>query len=124
MKLVVNGATVKMYLDGLFGAQVPFPFKTGLTLGFGAYVDEAANVVRATFDNALILGGSAPTAGKFSGVTVQSGNVTITWAGPGVLQSIDALGTGTWQNVTPAPVGTSLTVPANQAAARYYRLRL
>ena len=124
MKLVVNGATVKMYLDGLFGAQVPFPFKTGLTLGFGAYVDEAANVVRATFDNALILGGSAPTAGKFSGVTVQSGNVTITWAGPGVLQSIDALGTGTWQNVTPAPVGTSLTVPANQAAARYYRLKL
>lgn len=124
LKLVANGATVKLFLDDVFGVAVPFPFATGLTLGFGGYVDETGNVIRTTFDNAKITGGAVPTAGRFTGVTVQGGNVVITWAGLGTLQSTDALGPVNWTNVTPAPAGNSLSVPVNQAAQKFYRLSL
>jgi hypothetical protein len=123
LKMVANGATVKLFLDGVFGVEVPFPSATGLTFGFGAYTDEAGNVVRGTFDNAKISGGSAPTTGRFSGATVQGGNVVITWTGGGVLQSTDSIAPATWKDVSPAPTGNSLSVPSGAAATRFYRLR-
>ncbi len=124
IKIVANGSTVKMFLDGVFGAEIPFAFSQGLTFGFGAYVDETGNVVRATFDNALITGGSAPTAGRFSSASVQNGNVSISWTGAGVLQSADSLTPADWKDVTPSPAGNSLTVaPSATAPARFYRLR-
>ncbi|MSU62038.1 MAG: hypothetical protein EXS31_06530 [Pedosphaera sp.] len=123
MKLVANGSTVKLFLDGVFGAEVPFPFAQGLTLGFGAYSDEGNNVVRGTFDNARITGGAAPTTGRFTGASVQGGNVVINWTGGGVLQSTGALSPANWQDVTPAPAGNSLTVPVSASDRSFYRLR-
>ena len=123
VKLVANGATVKLFVDDIFGAEVPFPFSTGLSVGFGASSDENLNRVVAFFDNAKIKGGSVPTVGRFTGLSVQGANVVISWAGPGVLQSIGKLG-DVWKDVTPLPVGTSITVPASADASQFYRLKL
>ena len=48
---------MKLYLDDVFGVEVPFPFASGLSVGFGAYVDETGNVVRGHFDNARVVTG-------------------------------------------------------------------
>lgn len=120
---MANGATVKLFVDDTFGAEVPFPFSTGLSVGFGASTDENLNGVVAFFDNAKIKGGSVPTVGRFTGLSVQGANVVISWAGPGVLQSIGKLG-DVWKDVTPPPVGTSITVPASADVSQFYRLKL
>ena len=123
MKLVANGATVKLFVDGIFGAEVPFAFSTGLSFGFGAYVDETANVVRGEFDNALITGGATAVPPKLS-VSQQGENIVITWTGSGVLESNGALGSTGWTDVSPAPVGNSLTLPPeSQGQVQFYRLR-
>ncbi len=122
MKIVVNGTTAKLYLDGVFGAEVPFAFSQGLSFGFGAYVAAATDVVRSQWDNALVLGGAAAVAPELT-ASLQDGNVVITWTGDGVLQSKTSLN-GTWTDVTPAPTGKSLTIPAaNLTGSQYYRLR-
>lgn len=121
LKLVANGATVKLYLDDVYGAEVPFPFASGLTFGFGAYADEAANVVKATFDNARILGGEDLSVPDQLTARIQGGNVVVTWVGTGRLQQSSALGAGAaWADVTPAPTGNTYTTPAN-ASPKFYR---
>jgi hypothetical protein len=123
LKLVANGASVKLYVDGIFGADVPFAFGTGLTFGFGAYVDETGNVVKAQFDNALITGGAAVIVEPSVLTATQSadGSVVISWTGTGTLQSSDDL--KTFSDVTPAPTGKSLSLPAGSLAAqKFYRL--
>ena len=121
MKMVANGSTVKLYVDDVLGAEVAFPFSQGLTFGFGAYVQQATNVVRGYFDNAKISGGSAPTPPKLT-ATVAGANVDISWTGDGTLQSTDSLVPANWQNVTPAPTSKSITAPAG-GGTRFYRLR-
>ena len=122
MKLVANGSTVKLFLDDVFGAEVPFPFAQQLTFGLGAYADETGNVVRGYFDNAKISGGSAPTPPRLA-ASRQGANVIISWTGTGALQEADALASPiNWSNVTPAPAGNSYTVPSG-ATSRFYRLR-
>lgn len=122
MRLVANGTTVKLYLDDVFGAEVPFPFSQGLTLGFGAYVDEAGNVVRGHFDNARILGGEDLTPPARLSASVQGANLVITWTGAGRLQQSAAVGpAANWQDVTPAPTGNTHTTPT-AGAAGFYRI--
>ncbi|MBI4664140.1 MAG: hypothetical protein HY735_35535 [Verrucomicrobia bacterium] len=122
MKLVANGATVKLYLDDVLGAEVPFPFSQQLTFGFGAYADETGNVVRGYFDNAKISGGSAPTPPRLT-AALQGGKVVISWTGTGTLQEAAALASPVnWSNVTPAPAGNSYTVPTG-APSSFYRIR-
>jgi hypothetical protein len=129
MKMVANGSTVKLYLDGALGAEVSFPFAQGITFGFGAYVNfgnSAQNIVRGYFDNATVLGGAAPIVvpSRLS-ATVQGANLVISWTGTGTLQEAAELSASiNWQNVTPAPTGNSYTVPLGQApGAKFYRLR-
>jgi hypothetical protein len=117
MKMVVNGSTVKLYLDDIFGTEVPFPFSQGLSFGFGAYADDTGNVTRGYFDNARITGGT----GSRLSIARQGANVVITWTGSGVLQSSDTL--TTWTDVTPAPGGNSLTISLTPGTMRLYRLR-
>ena len=117
MKMVANGSTVKLYLDDVFGVEIPFAFSQNLVFGFGAYADELGNVTRGYFDNARITGGSAPRLS----VARQAANAVITWSGPGTLQFSDNL--STWSDVTPAPVGNTLSVPLTQGTMRIYRLR-
>jgi hypothetical protein len=108
---------VKLYLDDIFGAEVPFPFSQGLSFGFGAYADDTGNVTRGYFDNARITGGT----GSRLSIARQGANVVITWTGSGVLQSSDTL--TTWTDVTPAPGGNSLTISLTPGTMRLYRLR-
>jgi hypothetical protein len=124
MKLVANGSVVKLYLDGVFGADVPFPFSQGLTFGFGAYVDEALNVVRGYFDNAVITGGEGAAPSRLT-AGIQGANITISWTGAGTLQEADALTSPiTWKDVTPPPTGTSYTAPLSALGKqKFYRLR-
>ena len=119
MKMVVNGTTVRLYLDGVFGAEVPFPYSDGLTFAFGAYVLAGADIVRGNFDNALITGGS----GSILKASVDNGVITISWIGGGVLQFTDSLSIPNWTNVTPAPAGNSISVPVGKTGSRFYRLQ-
>ncbi|PYI79802.1 MAG: hypothetical protein DME26_22770, partial [Verrucomicrobia bacterium] len=120
MKMVANGATVKLFLDGVFGAEVPFASSTGLTFGFGAYVQAATDIVRGYFDNALITGGVGTAPGRLT-AAAQGATVVISWTGDGVLQSTASLAAPNWQDVTPAPTGKTTTV--TPAGSRLYRLR-
>jgi len=122
MKIVANGATVKLFLDDVFGAEVPFAYSQGLTFGLGAYVRAGGDVVRGYFDNAKISGGvGAAPPGRLT-AAVQGANIVISWTGEGALQFSDSISPSNWQNVTPVPTGKSLTAPV-QGAKRFYRLR-
>jgi hypothetical protein len=122
-KMVANGSTVRLYLDDVFGTEVPFPFSQGLSFGFGAYVGAASDIVRGYFDDARITGGSAPVGGRLTAGN-QGANVVISWTGTtGVLQFTDSLSPTNWQDVTPAPTGNSITVTPTAGGKRYYRLR-
>jgi hypothetical protein len=125
LKMVVNGATAKLYLDDVFGAEVPFPFGQGLTFGFATYVDEAGNVARGFFDNSRLTGEEEACAIVVPvrlTAAIQGANVVISWTGTGTLQETDALPSG-WKDVTPAPTGNSYTVPLGSAAQTFYRVR-
>lgn len=125
MKIVVNGVTAKLYLDGIFGAEVPFPFSQGLTFGFGAYVAAATDVVTGYFDNAKVSGGSSPIQIPATLTITRSANgITISWTGAGTLESTAALGpAANWQAVTPAPTGNSVTLTGPTTGNKYYRIR-
>jgi hypothetical protein len=124
VKLVANGATVKLYLDDVFGAEVPFAFGSGLSFGFGAYVDEAGNVVRGSFDNARVLGGEDATPPARLTATLQGANVVVSWTGTGTLQESTNLGNpAAWTPVTPAPTGNTYTVAAAAGGPqKFYRV--
>ncbi len=125
LKAVANGTTVRLFIDGTLGAEIPFPFAEGIRFGFGAYVRAGGDIVTGRFDNARIMG-QGPAGALLSIAREANGDVTISWDGPGVLESSGDLGDPNgWSDVTPAPAGTSLTVSAAaQGNARFYRLRL
>jgi hypothetical protein len=54
-------------------------------------------------------------------VSASSGNITISWNGPGTLEATDALGTPNWQPVS-GVTGSSFTTPAN-GTKRFFRVR-
>jgi hypothetical protein len=114
-----------LYLDGVLGAEVPFPYGSDLSFGFGAYVAAANDIVRGYFDNAVITGGASAfvPVGSFNPTQLVNGNIVISWSGGGVLESSDSLTSPVWSTVTPAPVGNTLSVPAATAGNRFYRLR-
>jgi len=121
-KMVANGSTVRLYLDDVFGAEVPFPFSQGLTFGFGAYVGAATDIVRGYFDDARITGGSAPAGPRLSAGT-EGQTIAISWTATGVLQFTDSLAPANWQDVTPQPTGNSLSVTPAPGVNRFYRIR-
>lgn len=120
LRAVANGSTVKLYLDGVFGAEVAFPVTTGLTFGFGAYVQAATDVAIGSFDNAKVLGAGA--AAPTMTITEQpNGSLVISWTGGGTLQSSTAL--PTWTDVTPAPPNPAPITPTTQPGGTFYRIR-
>ena len=77
LKMIVNGATVQLYLDDIFGAEVEFASANGLSFGIGAYVDETGNVTVGSFDNVLVLAGDSG-AGPVD--FVPSSGVALEWS--------------------------------------------
>jgi hypothetical protein len=128
MRIVVNGTTAKLYLDGTLGVEVPFPFSQGIVFGFGSYVNfgnSGQNIVRGFWDNAVVQGFPAQPTGAKLTATQQGTSIVITWTGTGTLQSIGSLGDPAgWLDVSPAPTGNSFTItPAAQEKQRFYRTR-
>jgi hypothetical protein len=128
IKVIANGSTLKLYLDDVFGAEVPFPFQTNLSFSFGTFVNDTGNVAVGIFDNVQVLGtGSSPEPGqgKLTSRLLADGSIQITWTGNGVLQVRDHLGEGAaWRDVSPAPTGNQLVIPrGSQAAQGFYRLK-
>ena len=123
LKAVANGTTVRLYLDDVFGAEVPFPVSSGIVFGAGAYVRAGTDVMSGLFDNALITQPGQDVPKPVLSIARQAANVVITWTGAGTLESSAALGsTANWTPVSPAPTGNSLTVqPTDQA--RFYRVK-
>ena len=83
MKILANGETVKLYLDDVFGVEIPFAASSGINFGFGTYCDEGGNVAIGYFDNALVKGGSIPfvAQGNIDGYSLQDGNIVIEYTG-------------------------------------------
>jgi hypothetical protein len=127
VRMVVNGATAKLYLDGVLGVEVSFPFSKDLVFGFGAYANYTngrGNIVNAFWDNAVIQGFPAQPARAILSVSQEGANIVISWTGTGTLQSTDSLSPINWKDVTPAPAGNSYTVtPAAGVKETYYRVR-
>lgn len=124
LKAVANGSSVKLYLDGIFGVEVPFALSEGIVFGIGAYVAYATDVVYGTFDNARV--SVAPAGpGELDARRAANGDVNLSWTGSGILQSSTSLAAGaTWSDVSPAPAGNTLTIQrAAQAGTVFYRLR-
>lgn len=126
LKVQVNGVEAKLYVDGVFGAAVPFPFTSGIQFGLGAYVNYAnsfGSTVSGYFDNATVT--TYPTGTKLGSLAIAkqtNGDVVISWTGSGTLQSSSAL--PAWSDVTPAPTGTSYTIPAaSLTGQKFFRLR-
>jgi hypothetical protein len=140
MRMVANGETVKLYLDGVFGVEVPFPFSTGLTFGLAAYIDQVDDVVVGYFENASVLGGIGPVAERppredappvvdepsvsaTLTAAFEGDSVVISWNEAGTLQSASAIGSATnWQDVSPQPDGNSFTISIGDAASNFYRV--
>jgi hypothetical protein len=122
IKVEANGSDVKLYLDGIYGATVPFP-STNVVFGIGTYVAAATDVVSGYFDNVVVSSsnGTPATLGPLT-ATQQGGKVVITWTGSGTLQSATAV-SGPWTDVTPPPTGNSYSVAPTAQAQEFYRLR-
>jgi hypothetical protein len=123
LKAIANGSTVKLYLDDVFGAEVPFPVSEGIVFGFGTYVNDPGNVATGIFDNAIIMGPGEGDGSAISAARAEGGNIVISWTGSGALQSSESVGPGAeWTDVSPAPEGNTFTTPVT-GAARFYRVR-
>ena len=124
IKIVANGSSVKLFLDGILGAEVPFPNSQTLTFGLGTYVEAATDVATGYFDNVRILGGSVPVGGTMNVARQSDGSVVISWTGAGTLQQNDSASPAGWTDVTPAPAGSTYTIAPNSLVQkRFFRLR-
>lgn len=131
MKMVANGQTVKLYLDDVFGIELPFPFTDNLKVEIGSYARMVPDTVEGVFDNVLITGVPstvAPEAVEVD-ITEDAGAVVLTWAATPaaayqVQTSSDLL---TWSDVQGGAViaeGDTVTWTDAAAAenAKFYRV--
>jgi hypothetical protein len=83
IKAVVDGTTVRLYLDGFFASEVSFPLTSGIFFEFGAYcsapTDEDENEVESAFSDAKVARLNAVSLTNFSinnGATVTGVSIT------------------------------------------------
>jgi hypothetical protein len=117
LKLVANGSTVRFYVDGVFGVDVPFPFSSGLQFRIGAYVRAEGDLVNVGFDNASITG-NIPTEAPEIGITKSGSQITLSWEGSATLEAADSV-TGPWSTVQGA---NSPYSPTQLGSKKFYRL--
>ena len=63
IRVVVDGTKVSVFLDGVKGMDVPFPYANNLILGFATYGWATGDNVAGVFDNALVIGDPSSTSG-------------------------------------------------------------
>jgi len=54
MEVVLNGTTAKLYLDGIFGVEVPFPVSQNIIFQLVGYTRAAGDTLTAVYDNAKV----------------------------------------------------------------------
>ncbi len=54
MKMVADGKVVKLFLDGVLGAEVAFPVSDGIIFQLGIYTRASGDVAHVEFDNAQV----------------------------------------------------------------------
>lgn len=127
-RIVADGTTVRLFLDDVFGVQLPFPISEGIRFGFGAYVLSPTDDVTGTFDNALVTGGrdpDQPTPGggderPVLGIVQDGNNIQVDWE-DGTLQSGPSV-LGPWGDVLDNgnPASSPWVEPADQQT-KYFR---
>ncbi|MGV3774696.1 MAG: hypothetical protein ACO1QB_17485 [Verrucomicrobiales bacterium] len=118
VRLVANGSVVRFYLDDILGAEVPFPYSTGLRFRIGSYARATGDVVTSGFDNVSITGTTAVAAPELD-IARDGNEVVITWEGSGVLEQAEQV-TGPWTTVANAQSGYRT---ATTGTARFFRLK-
>lgn len=119
IKVVANGQTARLYLDGVFGVEVPFPFSSGLKFGIMAAGRAETDTITADFDNVLITGSARIVTPDRLTAKQTNGKLVISWSQPGTLQQKDEL-SGTWTDI---PSATSPYQVDPTGARKFYRLR-
>ena len=74
MRMVADGTSVEVFLDGVSGGKFPFPVSAGIFVELGAYARDVGDSVTGVFDNARIEGITAP--------------ISVAPAGLGILASV------------------------------------
>ncbi len=129
VSMVLDGATARLYLDGVPGPRISFPHAENIAFGIGAYADDigpsdaegdiVGNQTIGLFDNALVTGGSAAEGpAGIAAVSLSRGSLVIEWSGR-ALEQADAV-TGPWTPIAGA-VPPSFSLPAG-AGARFVRV--
>lgn len=121
IKMVINGQTASLYLDGIFGVEVPFPFTGGLTFGIMGAARAEADTLTVNFDNLVITGSDKIVNPAHLNISNPGANVVITWTESGTLQQSDSLN-GEWTDISNAV--SPYTVPSSGLGQQmFYRLR-
>jgi hypothetical protein len=79
IKAVLDGATVRLYLDNLFATEIPYAFGSGIIFEFGAYAADIGDLVTGVFDNARVSTVAPVTLSDFTinnGATVTAVSTT------------------------------------------------
>ena len=129
VSMVLDGTTVRLYLDGVPGPRLPFPHAEDIAFGIGAYADDigpsdaegdiVGNQTIGLFDNALVTGGRAAEGpAGIAAVSLSRGSLVIEWSGR-ALEQADAV-TGPWTPIAGA-VPPSFSLPA-VSGARFVRV--
>lgn len=121
VKITADGRVARLYLDGVFGTEVPFPFSSGLKFGIMAAGRAEMDTITAYFDNALVTGSGKSVAPAKLGVKLDGGNVVISWTGAGTLQQSGSPA-GAWVDI-PSASSPFVIQAAELTGRKFYRLR-
>jgi len=131
IKAVVDGTTVRLYLDGFFASEVSLPLTSGIFFEFGAYcttfTPDDANEVDAAFSHALVARLNAVSLPNFSinngaavtGVSISSDpkvlELTTTGVANGSPYTLTVTGV---QSSDGTPIAPSSTISIQTAATK------
>jgi len=109
MKIVADGSTVQLYLDGIYGGSYAFAVSMGIQFEVGVYARDVADAVKGVFDNVSIANVYPPVSVAPTSVStfVNLNTNTVTVTVPKFLAATKAMNvTVTSQNPSvAAPVG-------------------
>ncbi|MDI9383089.1 MAG: hypothetical protein QM518_02205 [Verrucomicrobiota bacterium] len=131
MRMVANGQTVKLFLDGVFGIELPFPFGNDLKFEIGCYARMIPDTVDGVFDNVLITGiaGTVQPVDVLVDIAKVGGDIVLTWtATPDVAYQVQSSpDLVTWTDIAGGAViaeGDTVTWTDSSApeAVKFYRV--
>lgn len=120
IKIVANGSTVALYVDGVYGTEVAFPFSQGIQFAVCVLGRAEGDSIVADFDNVAISGSRISLEPAKLNIARQADGLAITWTGTGTLQEAASV-LGTWTDVNGASSPYTVT-KANATGTKFYRV--